>query len=265
MASLEKCVTLVTGAGRGIGRAIALRYAREGATVVAADIDEASAKAVAEEIRALGAAGEAARVDVSKPEQSAAMVERAAERFGRLDVLVNNAGVMRVRRLLDLTPEDWDHIHNVNSRGLFFALQAGARQMSRQTPLGEGRPRGKIINIASIAGRSGRPMMAAYAASKAAVISITQSAAMGLVPHVTVNAICPGVVDTPMWQQIDREWSEIEKQPPGWAWRERIRGIPMARPEKPEDLAGIAVFLASADSDYATGQSYHVNGGMVMV
>jgi len=265
MARLEKCVTLVTGAGRGIGRAIALRYAREGATVVAADIDEASAKVVAEEIRALGAAGEAARVDVSKPEQSTAMVERAAERFGRLDVLVNNAGVIRVRRLLDLTPEDWDHIHNVNSRGLFFALQAGARQMSRQTPLGEGRPRGKIINIASIAGRSGRPMMAAYAASKAAVISITQSAAMGLVPHVTVNAICPGVVDTPMWQQIDREWTSIEKQPPGWAWQERIRGIPMARPEKPEDLAGIAVFLASADSDYATGQSYHVDGGMVMV
>ncbi len=261
MGTLDNCVTLVTGAGRGIGRAIALRYAREGATVIVADIDESTAQAVARDI---GAKGEAYRVDVSKPEQSAAMVEHAVKRHGRLDVLVNNAGVMRVRRLLDLAPEDWDYIQNVNSRGLFFALQAGARQMSKQSPLAEGRPHGKIINIASIAGRTGRPMMAAYAASKAAVISITQSAAMGLAPSVTVNAICPGVVDTPMWKQIDEEWTRIDKRPSGSAWKERIRGIPMGRPEKAEDLAGIALFLAGVDSDYTTGQSFHLDGGMVM-
>src|SRR5207342_103569 len=136
----------------------------------------------------------------------------------------------------------------------FFALQAGARHMVRQTPLSEGRPRGKIINTASIAGRSGRPMFAAYAASKAAAISITQSAAAGLAPDVTVNAICPGVVDTEMWRQIDREWTQVDRRPVGAAWQDRIRGIPMGRPETPEDVTGMAMFLASADSDYITGQ-----------
>ncbi|HZP91287.1 MAG TPA: glucose 1-dehydrogenase [Burkholderiales bacterium] len=265
MSTLEGRVALVTGAGRGIGRAIALRYAREGATVVVSDLDEAAARAVAEEIRSLGAAGDALRADVREPEQSAAMVGRVVERFGRLDVMVNNAGVMRVRPLLELTPEDWDFVHDVNSRGLFFALQAGARQMMRQAPMGEGRPRGKIVNVASIAGRSGRPMFAAYAASKAAAISITQSAAMGLAPHVTVNAICPGVVDTAMWRQIDREWTQADGRAAGSAWQDRISGIPLGRPETPEDLTGMAVFLASADSDYITGQSYHVDGGLAMV
>jgi meso-butanediol dehydrogenase/(S,S)-butanediol dehydrogenase/diacetyl reductase len=131
--------------------------------------------------------------------------------------------------------------------------------------VGAGRPRGKIVNVASIAGRIGRPMFAAYAASKAAAISITQSAAHALAPDVTVNAICPGVVDTEMWRQIDREWTQIEQRPIGAAWQDRIRGIPMGRPETAEDLAGMAVFLASADSDYITGQSYHVDGGLVML
>ena len=264
MGRLEGCVAMITGAGRGIGRAIALRYAREGAKVVITDLNEASARGLAEEIHSMGGAAEAQRADAGDPKASVAMVERAVERFGRLDVLVNNAGVMRVRPLLELTPEDWDFVNDVNARGLFFALQAGARQMLRQAALSQGRPRGKIVSIASIAGRNGRPMFAAYAASKAAAISITQSAAAALAPEVTVNAICPGVVDTPMWQQIDREWTEIDRRPTGSAWQDRIRGIPMGRPETPEDLTGMALFLASAESDYITGQSYHVDGGMVM-
>jgi meso-butanediol dehydrogenase / (S,S)-butanediol dehydrogenase / diacetyl reductase len=264
MGQLQGCIALVSGSGRGIGRAIALRYAREGATLVVTDLDEGAAQAVAKEIRSLGATAEAFQANVGEPQQSAAMVARAAERFGRLDVLVNNAGVMRVRPLLELTPEDWDFVNDVNARGLFFAVQAGARQMQRQTPLGQGRPRGKIVNIASIAGRSGRPMFAAYAASKAAAISITQSAAAALAPDITVNAICPGVVDTEMWRQIDREWTQFDQRPAGAAWQDRIRGIPMGRPETAEDLVGMAVFLASADSDYITGQSYHVDGGLVM-
>jgi meso-butanediol dehydrogenase/(S,S)-butanediol dehydrogenase/diacetyl reductase len=243
---------------------MALRYAREGATVVVVDVDETVTRAVADEIRSVGGQADALRVDLREPDQSAAMVGRVAERFGRLDVLVNNAGVVRVRPLLELTPEDWDFVNDVNARGLFFALQAGARQMLRQDPPGEGRPRGKIINIASIAGRGGRPMFAAYAASKAAVISITQSAAMGLAPNVTVNAICPGVVDTQMWRTIDREWTQADQRPVGSAWQDRIRGIPMGRPQAPEDLAGMAVFLASSDSDYVTGQAYNVDGGMLM-
>jgi meso-butanediol dehydrogenase/(S,S)-butanediol dehydrogenase/diacetyl reductase len=264
MSRLEGVITLVSGAGRGIGRAIALRYAREGATVVAADIDEALAKSVADAIGAAGARGDCMRADAGKPEETAAMVRRTVEAFGRLDVLVNNAGVLRVSRLMDVTPEDWDFVNDVNARGLFFATQAGARQMLQQAPLGAGRPRGKIINVASIAGRSGRPMFAPYAASKAAAISITQSFAAGLAPDVTVNAICPGVVDTEMWRQIDREWSAIEGREPGSAWKDRTRGIPMGRPETAEDLAGMALFLASADSDYITGQSYHVDGGLNM-
>lgn len=264
MGKLSNCVALVSGAGRGIGRAMALRYAREGASVVAVDLDEAAAQQVGDEIRALGAVAEGLRADVGDPAQSTAMVARTVERFGRLDVMVNNAGVVRVRPLLELTPQDWDFVNDVNARGLFFALQAGARQMMQQAPMGEGRPCGKIINIASIAGRSGRPMFAAYAASKAAAISITQSAAMGLAPKVTVNAICPGVVDTEMWRTIDREWTQSDGRAAGSAWQDRIRGIPLARPQTPEDLTGMAVFLASADSDYITGQSYHVDGGMQM-
>jgi meso-butanediol dehydrogenase / (S,S)-butanediol dehydrogenase / diacetyl reductase len=264
MGKLNACIALITGSGRGIGRAIALRYAREGATIAVADLDEANAQSVAEEIRSLGGDADVLRVDLRDTDQSAAMVARVVERFGRLDILVNNAGVVRVRPILELTPEDWDFVNDVNARGLFFALQAGARQMLRQTPLSEGRPHGKIINIASIAGRNGHSLLAAYAASKAATISITQSAAMALAPNVTVNAICPGVVDTEMWRLIDREWTQVEQRPLGSAWSDRIRHIPMRRPEAPEDLTGMAVFLASADSDYITGQSYHVDGGMAM-
>lgn len=264
MGRLDGCIAVITGSGRGIGRAMALRYAREGATVAVVDLDEASAQAVAEEIRSLRGTADAFRVDVREPEQSAAMVDRVVDRFGRLDILVNNAGVMRVRPLLELTPEDWDFVNNVNARGLFFALQAGARQMVKQAPASAGRPRGKIINIASVAGRIGRPMFASYGASKAAAISITQSAAGALAPDVTVNAICPGVVETEMWRLIDREWTQLDQRPIGSAWQDRIRGIPMGRPERPDDLTGMAVFLASADSDYITGQSYHVDGGLLM-
>ena len=264
MKKLDGCVALITGAGRGIGAAMALRYAREGAKIVVVDLDEANARSVAEQVRALGVVADAFVVDVREPAQSASMIARVVDQFGRLDVLVNNAGVIRVRSLLNTTPEDWDFIQAVNTRGLFFALQAGAQQMLRQTPLGEGRPKGKIINMASIAGRGGRAMIGAYAASKAGVINITQTAAQEFAPQLTVNSICPGPVDTDMWTQIDREWSEQEQRPIGSVWQDRIRNIPMKRGETPEDITGMAVFLASADSDYITGQSYHVDGGVAM-
>lgn len=264
MSTLAGCITLVTGAGRGIGRAIALRYAQEGATVVVTDIDPATAEAVVREIRSGGGNAEALRTDVSDPAQSAAAVDFAIDRFGRLDVLVNNAGVVRVQPFLDVQPADWDFIHAVNSRGLFFAVQAGARRMLAQAALAPGRPRGKIINVASIAGRSGRPMFAAYAASKAAAISVTQSAALAFAPDLTVNAICPGIVETEMWRTIDREWTSHDGRPVGSAWVDRQKIIPLKRPERPEDLAGIAAFFAGPDSDYVTGQSYHVDGGVLM-
>jgi meso-butanediol dehydrogenase/(S,S)-butanediol dehydrogenase/diacetyl reductase len=261
---LKGCNALVTGSARGIGRAIALRYAQEGAAVVLVDLNQEGVHAVAAEIESAGGRAFAFAADLRDVEQCRSMILRAADQCGRLDILVNNAGVVRVRPLLELTPEDWDFVNDVNARGFFFVLQAAARQMLQQAPLTAGRPRGKIINTASIAGRSGRPMFAAYAASKAAAISITQSAAGALAPDITVNAICPGVVDTEMWRVIDREWTQHDGRPVGSAWQDRIRGIPMQRPQTPEDVVGMAVFLASADSDYITGQSYHVDGGMVM-
>jgi meso-butanediol dehydrogenase/(S,S)-butanediol dehydrogenase/diacetyl reductase len=264
MSTLAGRITLVTGAGRGIGRAIALRYARDGATVVVTDIDVVLAEAVTAEIVAAGGTAASMRCDVSDPDQSVAAVDFAIDRFGRLDVLVNNAGVVRVQPFLKVQPEDWDFIHAVNSRGLFFAVQAGAKQMLRQDAPAPGRPRGKIVNVASIAGRSGRPMFAAYAASKAAAISVTQSAALAFAPDITVNAICPGVVETEMWRTIDREWTSHDGRPVGSAWADRQKVIPLQRPEQPEDLAGIAAFFAGPDSDYVTGQSYHVDGGVLM-
>jgi NAD(P)-dependent dehydrogenase (short-subunit alcohol dehydrogenase family) len=264
MKRLEGSVALITGAGRGIGAAIAQRFAHEGAKIVVVDIDATNAQRVAEAIRASDTDVDAFAVDVREPAQSTAMVKRVVDRFGRLDILVNNAGVIRVRSLLDTTPEDWDFVQSVNARGLLFALQAGARQMLTQTPLSEARPRGKIINMASIAGRGGRAMLGAYAASKAVAISITQTAAQEFAPQITVNSICPGPVDTDMWEQIDREWSERTQRPLGSVWQERIRSVPMKRAQTPDDLTGMAVFLGSADSDFITGQSYHVDGGVLM-
>jgi meso-butanediol dehydrogenase/(S,S)-butanediol dehydrogenase/diacetyl reductase len=255
---------VVTGAGRGIGAAIALRYAGEGATLMVTDLNEANVRGMAEQIRALGVPAEAMVVDVREPQQSVAMMARAVEKFGRIDVMVNNAGVIRVKSLLNTTPEDWDYIHSVNARGLFFAMQACARQMLTQAPMATGRPFGKIINMASIAGRGGRAMLGAYAASKAVAINVTQTGALEFAPKVTVNSICPGAVDTDMWKQIDHELTTIENRPPGSAWKDRTRPIPLGRPEVPEDITGLALFLASADSDYITGQSYHVDGGLVM-
>jgi len=265
MKTLDGCIALVTGAGRGIGAAIARRYARDGATVIVADLEETNARAVADEVRSLGAQAEALAVDVRETGQSAAMIDYVMDRYGRIDVLVNNAGVIRVRTLLDTTPEDWDFIQSVNARGLFFTMQAGARRMLDQAPLAAGRPSGKIINMASIAGRGGRAMLAAYSASKATVINVTQTAAIEFAPRLTVNSICPGPVDTEMWKQIDREWSEHANRPLGSIWEERTRAVPMKRAETPDDVAGMALFLAGSDADYITGQSYHVDGGVVML
>ena len=261
MGTLDGKIALVTGGARGIGRAIALRFAREGADVAVADLNVDGARSVAGEIEAAGRRALAIGVDVRELAQIRNMVGQAVGTFGRIDVLANNAGVVRVERLLDVTEEHWDLVLGVNTKAVFFVMQAVARQMKDQEPGSDGL-RGRIINTASIAAKpGGRPMFAPYAASKAAVLSLTQSGAVGLAPDVTVNCVCPGIVDTAMWAQIDAEWNELEGFAEGEAWRRRVAAIPMGRPEVPDDVAGMFAFLAGPDAVYITGQPFTVDGG----
>ncbi|MFA4926911.1 MAG: glucose 1-dehydrogenase [Patulibacter sp.] len=256
MGKLDEKTALITGAGRGIGKAIATRLAAEGANVVIADIDEASAQAAAAEIgeRAHGVA-----VDVTDRASFRAAIAATAERFGRLDVLFNNAGISKTVRFLDTSEEDFDRIMAVNARGVLIGTQEAAEQFKRQ---GGG---GKIVNTASIAGKSGFPLFAAYSASKFAVVGLTQAAANALGGDgITVNAFCPGVVTTELWKQLDGEFIEIgETKAPGEALEGFGAGIVLGRLSSADDLTGIALFLASSDSDYMTGQSLNVDGGMV--
>jgi meso-butanediol dehydrogenase/(S,S)-butanediol dehydrogenase/diacetyl reductase len=213
--------------------------------------------------------------------------------FGRVDILVNNAGVVQTKPLLDLDEIDWDRVIDVNQRGTFFVLQAVARQMIRQLPdfvrsgagvadllsnkldkraaeaATTGGPLlasyGKIVNFSSIAGRRGRPLSTHYAASKAAIISITQSAALALAPYrINVNAVCPGIVPTPMWTQIDQDRAQLFGAREGEAMAAFVQQVPLKRAATPEDLAGVVAFLCSPDADYITGQAINVDGGFEM-
>lgn len=263
MGTLDGKTTLVTGAARGIGRAIALRFARDGADVVVADLNADGVQAVAAEIAALGRRTLALGMDVRDAAQVRGMVDRVVREFGGIDVLANNAGVVRVERFLDVDEAHWDLVMGVNAKAVFFVMQAVARQMLEQSTGPDGL-RGRIINTASIAAKpGGRPMFIPYAASKAAVWSMTQSAALALAPHITVNCVCPGVVDTAMWAQIDAEWTEIEGIQTGEMWQRRIAPIPLARAEVPDDVAGMFAFLAGPDAAYITGQPFTVDGGLV--
>jgi D-sorbitol dehydrogenase (acceptor) len=253
---LAEKVAIVTGGGQGMGRAIALAYAREGARVVVADINEAGAQGVVEEITAQGGGAVAVRVDVRRQDDVQRMVDTAVEQFGGLDILVNNAGVGKIIPFLETTEEDWDWIFSINCKGLLFCSQAAARQMIAQ---GRG---GKIINLASQAGRRGESLVLAYCASKAAVISMTQSMALALAEHkINVNGIAPGIVDTPFWDEVDRQFAKLLGMEIGEPKRTFIKSIPLGRIEQPEDVTGTAIFLASSDSDYMTQQTLNVDGG----
>jgi acetoin reductase-like protein len=253
---LEGKVAIVTGGAQGMGRAISLRYAREGAHVLVADLNVDGAEAVADEIADLGGKAAAVAADVQDQAQAQGMVDAAVERFGGLDILVNNAGVGRIIPFLETTEADWDFIFNINCKGLLWCSQAAARQMIDQ---GRG---GKIINLASQAGRRGEALVLAYCASKACVISMTQSIALALAPHkINVNAIAPGIVDTPFWDDVDKQFARLLNMEVGEPKRTFVKSIPLGRIEEPDDVTGAAVFLASADADYVTQQTLNVDGG----
>jgi NAD(P)-dependent dehydrogenase (short-subunit alcohol dehydrogenase family) len=264
-------IAIVTGAGQGLGKAVALRLASEGADIVVAEYNPETAAQAVEEIKALGRRAVPVQVDVSDPAAIQALVDRAVAEFGRIDILVNNAGRTQTKPMLDVTPEDWDRVVDTNQRGLFFCVQAVAKQMIARVPEeirnADRSPRsyGKIVNFSSISGRGGRPFSVHYAAAKAAVISITRSAALGLARYnINVNAIAPGVILTPMWQQIDRERGQIFGSKPGEAFAAFVETIPLRRAATPEDIAAAVSFFCSPDSDYITGQCMNVDGGFEM-
>jgi meso-butanediol dehydrogenase/(S,S)-butanediol dehydrogenase/diacetyl reductase len=251
---------IVTGAGSGMGRCFALGLAREGALVGVLDLKPDAAMSVCEEIAAEQLFAVPLTADVSKRDEVVAAFDSFVDRAGGLDVLFNNAGFNKPLHLMDVTDDNWHSIMDVNALGTLIGIQEGARRMM---PRGAG----KIVNTSSIAGRQGYPSFAPYCASKFAVNALTQAAARGLAEHnITCNAFAPGVVDTPLWTQLDADLLSIgDADQPGQAMSDFASGILRGRPATPEDILGTALYLASADSDYLTGQIIMIDGGMVLV
>jgi len=255
---LQDQVVLVTGGGAGIGEAIAVAMGQAGAHVAVADIDQAAAERTAEKVRTNRVRALALQADCGDVASINAMIEKTIAEFGRLDVIVNNAGISRTAYIMDLTEEDWDRMHRVNAKGVFFCLQRAAKQMIAQGG-------GRIINLSSVAGRGFHATSnAAYAASKGAVISMTKTAAQQLGRHnINVNAICPGVTMTDLIHRLMEERAEQQGKSFEEALQQTAQHIPIGRPNTPEDIAAMAVFLASPGARNITGQAYNVDGGLV--
>jgi D-sorbitol dehydrogenase (acceptor) len=249
---------LITGSTRGIGLAIARRYAREGATVAIVGRDQNACEVVAASIVADGGQAFGIAADISRIAGHQALVDAVVARAGGIDILVNNAGVVDIEPLAEITERSWDHVWDINVKGLVFLIQAVSALMIRQ---GRG---GRIINISSESGRKGEKFVLTYGATKAAVIHITQSVAFELAGHgINVNGIAPGVVHTEMWDEVDRRLGSLHGQRLGELTRQSEAAVPLGRLGKPQDIAGAAVFLASDDSNYMTAQTLNVDGGNV--
>lgn len=250
---LQEKSALITGGARGIGAAFARAYVAEGATVAVADITLDRAEETAAE---LGPNAYAVAIDVTDQSSIDACIQQVVARAGGLDILVNNAALFDLAPICEITRESYNRLFAVNVGGALFTLQAAARQMIAQ---GRG---GKIINMASQAGRRGEPLVGVYCATKAAVISLTQSAGLDLIKHrINVNGIAPGVIESEMWDQVDALFARYENLPLGEKKRRVGEAVPYGRMGVPDDLAGMAVFLASAELDYIVAQTYNVDGG----
>jgi len=254
-------VVIVTGGAGGIGAAASRAIAAEGGKVVVADLDQDRARFVAESIGADGGEATAVSVDVTDRVSVRAMIEAAVERFGQLNVIFNNAGMNRPRGFMDVDQENFEQIVRVNTWGVMVCTQEAAKQMISQ---GKG---GKIVNTGSIASRQGFWDFVPYCVAKFGVLAVTQATARGLIEHgITVNAFAPGVVDTPMWVGLNEDIRAIHDQPEeADPMREFATGTLVGRPAAPDELAPFLVYLASAESDYMTGQMYMVDGGQVLV
>jgi 3-oxoacyl-[acyl-carrier protein] reductase len=255
---LEGQVAIVTGGGRGIGRATALELARLGADVVVAELDTAGAERTASAVKEIGRGARAVSADVTSRADLRALAERTRADFGRIDILVNNAGIYRAASTLEVTEEHWDAVMDVNARAVFFASQAVLPTMIAQK-------RGAIISLASIAGKIGSRTNLPYNASKAAVISITKSLALAhAADGIRVNCVCPGFVETDMWTAVARDQGALLGMSPEEFTRQRVAQVPLGRMERPEDVASVIGFLASPRAGYMTGQALSVDGGLVM-
>jgi len=256
MRRLEGKTALITGAARGIGRAFAEAYAREGAQVAIGDIDNDRARISAREI---GEAAIAVEMDVTRQESIDAAVAATVDAFGQIDILINNAAIFTAAPIVEIERADYTRVFDINVSGTLFTMQTVARHMIEKGI------KGRIINMASQAGRRGEPLVAVYCASKAAVISLTQSAGLNLIRHgINVNAIAPGVVDGEHWDGVDAFFAKYEGKAPGQKKREVGEAVPYGRMGRAEDLTGMAVFLASDEAEYIVAQCYNVDGGQWM-
>lgn len=256
MTRLAGKAALITGAARGIGLAFAEAYVREGARVAIADIDAERARYAADEI---GADAIAVDMDVTRQDSIDKAVAAAVDAFGRIDILINNAAIFTAAPIVEIDRADCQRVFDINVSGTLFTMQAVARHMIAR---GGG---GKIINMASQAGRRGEPLVAVYCATKAAVISLTQSAGLNLIQHgINVNAIAPGVVDGEHWDGVDALFAKYENKPVGQKKREVSESVPYGRMGTADDLTGMAVFLASEEADYIVSQCFNVDGGQWM-
>jgi NAD(P)-dependent dehydrogenase (short-subunit alcohol dehydrogenase family) len=263
MYNLNDQVAIITGAGGGIGRAIALRLSREGAVTVAADLNGEAAESLLREIIHRGGQGLALPMDVSDEKDVGRMVQETLKKYGRIDILVNNAGIGTTGLIVDHSVEDWEKSMNVNLKGTFLCSREVAKKMIP-------RKSGRIINISSIGGREGEEFIGGYCASKFGVIGLTQVMAKELGRHlITVNAVCPGYIWTPMWEKMalwfKEKFPSLAEKNPREIFEARVRSVtPLGRPQDEEDIAGLVAFLASGEARNISGQAIHVDGGARM-